>query len=108
MRNDFIEHSAKGTSWKKGHKYIRKEGDRYIYEEKKEPYNIADEFVDTPDIQGGAQSLDRIEPVRKTRDVLNTPIWTPKNYQEKGLVNKGADKIASMFKNDKKKQVAKK
>lgn len=26
--------SAKGTSWsKKNHKYIRKEGDRYIYEE---------------------------------------------------------------------------
>ena len=34
MRNDFcsnyLEHSYKGTTWK-DHKYIRKEGDKYIY-----------------------------------------------------------------------------
>ena len=29
---DVLMHSTKGTSWKK-HKYIRKEGDRYIYKE---------------------------------------------------------------------------
>lgn len=29
---DYIEHSAKGSTWtKKNHKYIRKEGNRYIY-----------------------------------------------------------------------------
>ena len=34
MRNDFIAHSAKGTSWtKKDHKYIRKDGKKYIYKE---------------------------------------------------------------------------
>lgn len=32
MRNDFIQHSAKGTSWK-NHKYIRKDGKKYIYKE---------------------------------------------------------------------------
>lgn len=35
---DVIAHSAKGTHWtKKDHKYIRKEGTRYIYENKIEP-----------------------------------------------------------------------
>ena len=29
---DSLFHSAKGTTWKK-HKYVRKEGDRYIYPE---------------------------------------------------------------------------
>lgn len=34
---DVLAHSAKGTSWsKKDHKYIRKEGKRYIYEEEGE------------------------------------------------------------------------
>ena len=34
MRNDYIQHSAKGTSWtKKDHKYIRKDGKKYIYKE---------------------------------------------------------------------------
>ena len=32
ISSDELWHSAKGTAWKK-HKYIRKEGDRYIYKE---------------------------------------------------------------------------
>ena len=33
--NIILEHSAKGTTWK-DHKYIKKEGDRYIYDTKSE------------------------------------------------------------------------
>lgn len=40
MRNDFcsnyLQHSAKGTSWsKKDHKYIKKDGKKYYYKETK-------------------------------------------------------------------------
>ena len=32
MQNDHVKHSAEGSTWtKKNHKYIRKEGNRYIY-----------------------------------------------------------------------------
>lgn len=35
MNRDQLQHSAKGTTWsKKDHKYIRKEGDKYIYDER--------------------------------------------------------------------------
>ncbi len=33
--DEFLQHSFKGTTWKKGHKYIRIENGRYIYDEKK-------------------------------------------------------------------------
>lgn len=39
-----IEHSIKGSTWKK-HKYIRKEGDRYIYDEKLENERKIDESI---------------------------------------------------------------
>lgn len=44
----YLAHSAKGTTWsKKDHKYVRKDGDRYIYEtEGKEDTGEAKHFSD--------------------------------------------------------------
>lgn len=102
MRNDFLAHSKKGTTWK-SHKYIRKEGQRYFYKEKV-GNNIADEFVETPDLQDAANQMDNIDFVKKFREAIDIPIWSP-NKEEKTLVSEGQKVISDLFK--KEKQVAK-
>ena len=102
MRNDFLEHSKKGTTWK-NHKYLRKEGKRYFYKENRLGYNIADDIVDTPDLEEQSAYLDQFEPIRKVREVLNTPIWSPDKNQET-LISKGKDAIDKLLN---KKQYAK-
>lgn len=65
--NNYVEHSAKGSTWtKKDHKYIRKEGDRYIYPDdfkpgdKKSPYAVA------------IQNQNKAKRNRLKQDVVNT------------------------------------
>ena len=101
MRNDFIEHSYKGTTWKKGHLYTKKVGDRYYYNTKTSSKNIANDFVDTPNLQEDAEKLDKIEPIKKIRDVLDTPIWSP-NKKEKTVVSEGEELINEILGKDKK------
>lgn len=101
MRNDFIAHSYKGSSWK-NHLYDRKEGKRYIYSK-----NIADTVVGNPteEIQGMTMSFGKIKPVQIIRDLLNTKIWSPNKRDNDTLIKKGQAQIAKIFN---KKKLAKK
>lgn len=65
-----------GREWKH-HKYIRKEGKHYYYKSVDEIAGI-----ESPDIEGFSNSLDKIKPIKKIRDVLNTPIYSPNKDQE--------------------------
>ena len=94
-----LYHSAKGSVWK-DHKYVRKDGDRYIY-------NVADDVVKSPDLDKLSDELGKIEPVKKVRDVMETPIWSP-NKEDEDLIDRGQQIIAKLFGNeDKKKTLAK-
>ena len=98
QRIDFqeIKHSAKGTHWtKEDHKYIRKEGDRYIYKEStnKGPINYgklgeapvqygnkpvpnlgSKKFQADLDEQLEASNNPVIKAYKGVRDFLNTPV----------------------------------
>ena len=94
-----LYHSAKGSVWK-DHKYVRKDGDRYIY-------NVADDVVKSPDLDKLSDELGKIEPVKKVRDVMETPSWSP-NKEDEDLIDRGQQIIAKLFGNeDKKKTLAK-
>lgn len=95
MRNDFIAHSYKGSTWK-DHLYDKKVGSRYFYSKSSAPRNYADEIVGTPDFEGLAYELGKIKIVQAIRDFMNVPIWSP-NPEMETLVSKGKDRIASLF-----------
>ena len=75
-----------GREWKK-HKYIRKEGKRYYYKSVDEITGI-----DSPDITGFSDSLDKVEPIKKIREAMNTPIYSP-NKEDKTLISEAMAKI---------------
>lgn len=66
----YLIHSAKGSTWKK-HKYIRKEGDRYIYTEK-EPLQD-----------------------KKKKSTLNKVKVTPTNMKTKDIAKKTISSVAN-------------
>ena len=114
MRNDFIEHSAKGTSWsKKDHKYSAKKVSKsgktvYLYG----PTDLADSVVGIKNkdfLEDFSNSLNDVEPIRKAREKSDSlVIWSPNKNQET-LVSKGQKAIAKIFDKEKKnKQVVKK
>lgn len=89
-----LYHSAKGSVWK-DHKYVRKDGDRYIY-------NVADDVVKSPDLDKLSDELGKVEPVKKVRDVMATPIWSP-NKEDEDLIDRGQQLIAKLFEHEDKK-----
>lgn len=77
-----IQHSAEGTTWsKKNHKYIRKEGNRYIYETNTAKNKTAREILSDKGITRAERRKDN--PRRRYYDY--------ENLNEKGtIVNEGA------------------
>ncbi len=69
-----------GKEWKH-HKYIRKEGKRYYYKELDTSVEGLT-GIESPDLEGFANSLDKVEPIKKFRDALNVPIYSPNKDQE--------------------------
>lgn len=59
MKRNRLIHSAEGTTWvKKNHKYIRKEGNNYIYPEDLAAENDYRDFTDIKDAIKGRKSLE--------------------------------------------------
>lgn len=86
-----------GREWK-NHKYIRKEGKRYFYKSVDEMTGI-----DSPDLTGFSESLDKVEPIKAIRDKLNVPIYSP-NKEDKTLISEARAKLDDLIekhKNDK-------
>lgn len=102
MRNDFIEHSAKGTSWtKKDHKYSSKKRGKsgnmvYTYS----ATSIADNAVGIKNkdfLEDFSASLGGFEFIRKIREKMNSiVIWSPNKNQDT-LVRRGQSAIAKIF-----------
>lgn len=73
--NNILEHSEKGSSWKK-HKYIRKEGNRYIYVENKDklnPFQKANRFINGSDISENnlKKDINRYNDIQDNIDRVN-------------------------------------
>ena len=96
--SDTLEHSAKGTTWKK-HKYIKKIGNRYYYTDKKEDDDDElidlDEIIETPDFESLPEKVDKIRP-DWIKDFNNTVIWSP-DKNKKSLVSDGKKAIDNMI-----------
>lgn len=75
-----------GREWKH-HKYLRKEGKRYYY---KSVESITG--IESPDLEEASESLDKIEPIKKIRDVLDTPIYSP-NKEDETLITSAIEKL---------------
>ena len=91
-----------GGVWKK-HKYIKKEGDRYYY---KSDFKTVDDItgIKTPDIDAAVDALDNIGPIKKMRDFLSVPIWSP-DKEEKTLSTEAKAKINEVVDKYKNKKV---
>lgn len=113
MRNDFIQHSAKGTSWtKKDHKYIRKEGKKYIYKESyTDDSGTKWDKYENPDT-GETISKNtgfKYDPERYTREKAAEDFksdYGTSHYE--ALEEEGKEIIAELLKKDKKNYLAKK
>lgn len=97
MRNDFIQHSAKGSTWE-DHKYTKKEGNRYYYSASN-PSGISGDGL-SKNLQETADSIEP-EGFKDFKSKANFTIWSP-NPEEESLVSKGQDVIGGLFKKDKK------
>ena len=80
-----------GREWKK-HKYIRKEGKRYFYKDDTTPTVEDLTGIESPDLQELGNELEKAFPVKKLREILDTPIYSPYKEDET-LMTKASDLI---------------
>ena len=92
-RPSHLEHSAKGTTWK-NHKYVKKEGDRYFYNDKQ--LVDIDEYVETPNFEELPEKVDKYRP-EWLKKFINGKVWSPNKEDRDTLVAKGQDAIAELF-----------
>jgi hypothetical protein len=91
-----------GKEWK-NHKYIRKEGKRYFY--KDTGTSVEDlSGIESPDLQGFADSLGNIEPVKKLRGVMDMKIYSP-NKEDKTLITEAKAKLDELIDQNKDKKL---
>lgn len=92
-----------GKEWSH-HKYIKKEGKRYYYKTPKAIPSAMDNYgMGDVDLVGASKDLDRFEPIKKFRDTLNQPIWSP-NKEDETLITKGEELMVQFFNKNREKE----
>lgn len=91
-----------GREWK-NHKYIRKEGKRYFY--KNTGSSVEDlTGIDSPDLTGFSDSLDKVKPIKKMRDIMDIKIYSP-NREDETLITEAMNKLDEVIGKDKDKKL---
>ena len=75
----------------KNHKYIRKEGKRYFYKSAKDITGI-----ESPDLTEFSDSLENVSSIKKIRDILRTPIYSP-NKEDKTLISSAKESLNNLI-----------
>lgn len=87
-----------GREWKH-HKYIRKEGKRYFYDDK--ALSVDDlTGIESPDMNELGNELEKVFPATKLREILDTPIYSPRK-EDVTVMSKASDFLKGKRKKDK-------